>query len=68
MTLLDNLCKVNNQQGGTIHQFLANNDWRNMDRFQKSYDEFIELGIKFPSKRSLEKLANQYHITIDWRK
>ena len=68
MTLLDNLCKVNNQQGGTIHQFLSNNDWRDVDRFQRAYNELTEIGITFPSKRAFEKLADQYHVIINWRK
>jgi len=67
MNLLDNLCKVNKQQGGTIHQFLAHNpSYKDVDDFQKSYDNYIGIGIVFESKASFDKLAKQYHITINW--
>ena len=67
-TLLEGLCEVNHQQGGTIHQFLGHNDWKtDVDRFQRAYDDFTKMGIEFPSKKSFEKLANWEHITINWR-
>ena len=67
-TLLKNLCEVNHQQGGgTIHQFLGHNKWqRDVDKFQKAYYEVIDVGITLPSKTSFNKLAKQYHITINW--
>jgi uncharacterized protein YaaR (DUF327 family) len=69
MTLLENLCSVNNQQGGTIHQFLShNNNIRDVEAFKKAYKEFVEIGITFSSRKSFEKLAEQYHITINWEK
>jgi hypothetical protein len=63
-TLLDGLCKVNNQQGGTIHQFFGNQDWSDM---QRAYQDYLRCGIEIPSKKSFEKLAGWYHVTINWR-
>lgn len=63
-TLLDTLCAANGQQGGTIHQFLANQNWGAM---QRAFDDYTKCGITFPSKASLNKLASQYHITINWK-
>ena len=65
MTLLDNLCKVNKQQGGILHQFLNTLD-RNFPDMVNAYHDYQRLGIEFPSKKSLEKLARQYHLMIDW--
>ena len=68
MTLLENLCSVNKQQGGTIHQFLSHNhNFRDVEAFKKVYEEFVEIGITFPSRKSFDKLAEQYHITINWK-
>jgi hypothetical protein len=68
MTLLENLCSANKQQGGTIHQFLSHNhNFMNVEAFKKAYDEFIGIGITFSSRKSFEKLAEQYHITINWK-
>lgn len=62
-TLLDALCKVNGQQGGTIHQFFGEQDW--MD-FLAAFQDFCNIGITFPSRASFNKLAAQYHLTINW--
>lgn len=66
MTLLENLCKINGQQGGTIHQFLSNNDFHWLEMFENAYKELSKAGITFPSKDSIEKLAKRYYITINW--
>jgi len=63
MTLLENLCKVNNQQGGTIHQFLGKN-WNQLNvwNFQA---EYTQIG-SFLSKIDLDELAKKHKIEIYW--
>ena len=63
-TLLAGLCAANGQQGGTIHQFLGNQDWSDM---VKAYRDYRKCGIEFPSKAAFDKLAKQYQLTINWK-
>lgn len=65
MTLLENLCKANGQQGGTIHQFLNTQDVNYQD-FVAAYNDYTRIGIEFPSTKSFNKLSKQYHININW--
>lgn len=62
-TLLDGLLKVAGRQGGTIHQYFGSQDWQDM---ANAYRDYLKCGIEFPSKASFDKLAAQYHVTIDW--
>ena len=64
-TLLDALCKVNGQQGGTIYQFFPAGDWHPM---QSAFQDYVKAGIEFPSRASFDKLAKQYGLTISWVK
>lgn len=63
MTLLDALCAVNNQQGGTIHQFMGRQDWGPMER---AFQDYTRMGFYFGGRKSFEKLADMYHLTINW--
>lgn len=65
MTLLENLCKVNNQQGGIIHQFIDVTSPYYDDMWKRYYRD-IEVGFTFESKASFNKLAKMYHSTINW--
>ncbi len=64
MTLCQALCAANNQQGGTIHQFMGNQNWHSM---QSAYYDIIKCGMTCDSKSAFDKLARQYHITINWK-
>ena len=66
--MLELLCKLNGQQGGTIHQFFSNPYADNVLDMRKAFNDFTRMGIEFPSKASLEKLAKQYQVTILWNK
>ena len=63
-TLLQGLCHANGTQGGTIHQYMHGQDFAAM---QTAYAEYISCGFTFPQPEAFDKLANEYHITIDWR-
>ena len=62
-TLLDALCAANGQQGGTIHQFMGRQDYSDM---QRTFDHLHVCGLVCQSKAALNKLAKQYHVTINW--
>lgn len=64
-TMLENLCEVSGRQGGTIHQYLDITDPA-YEPFKKAFYEYQKCGITFESKESLNKLANQYNIEINW--
>lgn len=68
-TLLENLIRVNGQQGGTIHQFIGNNifpNWSKWEAFEKAYYDLRKCNIEFPSKASFDKLAKEYKVKIQW--
>lgn len=69
-TLLEALCRVNGQQGGTIHQFLpihpAGNTLRNIMAMEQAFHALTRLSIVFRNRRAFDKLAQQYHVTIQW--
>lgn len=65
ITLLENLCKVNGAQGGTIHQYL--------DVMSPGYQGFIDALEKdflsyggFVSFDTLNYYAKKYKISIKW--
>lgn len=64
-TLLENLCRVNKQQGGTIHQFIDISDIY-YEAFESNYYELVSCGIQFDTRKAFEKLANENSIKINW--
>jgi hypothetical protein len=64
-TLLETLCHVNGQSGGTIHAFLGDQDYV---AFENAFMDCVKRGITFPGRASVDKLATQYHLTIQWKR
>jgi hypothetical protein len=64
MTLLDNLCQVNGQQGGTIHQFFGRKDWTNMSI---AHEVCVKLGVQFYTREHFDALAGKCGLTIKWQ-
>lgn len=63
MTLLEALCKANECQGGTIHQFC---DIRqpNFERFQQYYKEFcIDMRFIVDTKEGFYQMAKRNNYT-----
>lgn len=68
VTMLEGLCAANGQQGGTIHQFFADANSPEVTAMRRAFNEYTSCGLEFPSRASFNKLAKQYHLTIQWRK
>ena len=65
-TMLEALCRVNGQQGGTIHQFVAGSHWQDVQAMRDAYKDFVRLGLQFNSREAFDKLAKPYHIRMVW--
>lgn len=63
-TLLGALCYAAKRQGGTIHQFFPNGG--DVAEMRDAFLHLRKCGVTFGSKAALDKLAAQYHLTINW--
>lgn len=60
------LCRLNNCQGGTIHQFINDRDSKNLVYLLDDYNEWVARDEGSCTRRIMNMLAKKHGLTIKW--